>query len=91
MRDHCDILAAGFARPAKTLNILRSVLVHAVQRGWAPLAEMSLPDGRRADIMAMLPDGGFAIIEIKSCAADFHADRKWPSYSGVTPTLASHG
>ncbi len=48
--------------------------------GWAPVAEMPLPNGRRADVMALLPDGGFAIFEVKSGARDFLADRKWPEY-----------
>ena len=78
---------ASLTRPGKTSSILRSLLVHAVQRGWAPLAEMPLPDGRRADVLAMLPEGGFAIIEVKSCAADFAADQKWPSYRAYCDQL----
>jgi hypothetical protein len=49
-------------------------------RGWAPVAEMPLPNGRRADILALLPDGGFAVLEVKSCARDFLSDGKWPEY-----------
>lgn len=43
---------------------------------------MPLPDGRRADILALLPAGDFAIIEVKSCARDFLCDAKWPDYRG---------
>jgi hypothetical protein len=39
-----------------------------------------LPDGRRADILALLPCGDFAILEVKSCARDFLSDAKWPDY-----------
>jgi hypothetical protein len=49
-------------------------------RGWAPVTEMPLPNGRRADILALLPDGGFAVVEVKSCARDFLSDGKWPEY-----------
>ena len=42
--------------------------------------EMPLPNGRRADILALLPGGDFAIIEVKSCARDYLSDCKWPDY-----------
>ncbi len=48
--------------------------------GWAPLHEVPLPNGRRADILALRPDGGFACIEVKSGARDFLTDQKWPDY-----------
>jgi hypothetical protein len=48
--------------------------------GWAPLHEVGLPNGRRADILALRPDGGFACIEVKSGVRDFLADQKWPDY-----------
>jgi hypothetical protein len=41
---------------------------------------MPLPNGRRADILALLPDGGFVVVEVKSCARDFLSDGKWPEY-----------
>jgi hypothetical protein len=47
---------------------------------WAPLHEVPLPNGRRADILALCPDGCFACIEVKSGALDFLADTKWPDY-----------
>ncbi|HET6184033.1 MAG TPA: MmcB family DNA repair protein [Acetobacteraceae bacterium] len=48
--------------------------------GWAPLHEVTLPNGRRADILALRPDGGFACIEVKSGERDFITDGKWPEY-----------
>jgi hypothetical protein len=41
---------------------------------------MPLPNGRRADILALLPDGRFVVIEVKSCARDFLSDAKWREY-----------
>jgi hypothetical protein len=41
---------------------------------------MPLPNGRRADILALQPDGRFVVIEVKSCARDFLSDAKWPEY-----------
>lgn len=46
----------------------------------APLSELALPDGRRADIFAVAGDGMITIIEIKSSVADFRCDSKWPDY-----------
>ncbi len=66
--------------PERTASITRAALRYCAQRGWAPLAEMPLPNGRRADILALAPDGQFAVLEVKSTARDFLADRKWPEY-----------
>jgi hypothetical protein len=48
--------------------------------GWASVAELALPSGRRADIVALSGDCSLAIVEIKSSLADFRADRKWQDY-----------
>ncbi len=64
----------------RTLRICRAATRFCALRGWAPVPEMPLPNGRRADILALLPDGDFAVVEVKSCARDFLADCKWPDY-----------
>jgi hypothetical protein len=66
--------------PDRTLSITRAAMRLCHARGWSPLPEVPLPNGRRADILALRPDGGFAIIEVKSCARDFLCDGKWPEY-----------
>ena len=43
-------------------------------------AEVPLANGRRADVLALSSNGVLTIVEIKSCVADFRADRKWPDY-----------
>jgi hypothetical protein len=68
------------APAARTLAVCRAAARFCAQRGWAPVLEMPLPNGRRADILALLPDGGFRIVEVKSCARDFLCDAKWPEY-----------
>ena len=50
------------------------------QLGHVTLPEFTLANGRRADLIALAPDGALTIIEIKSSVADFRADRKWPDY-----------
>ncbi|MDB5650219.1 MAG: hypothetical protein JWL62_1739, partial [Hyphomicrobiales bacterium] len=48
--------------------------------GLSTVTELSLPSGRRADIVALGVNGGLTIVEIKSSVADFRADQKWPDY-----------
>jgi hypothetical protein len=64
----------------RTALVCRAATRFCALRGWAPVQEMPLPNGRRADILALLPDGGFAVVEVKSCARDFLSDAKWPEY-----------
>ena len=66
--------------PERQLAIRRAVALLCAQHGWVVLHEMPLPNGRRADLMAMRPDGGFVCIEVKSSPRDFLADAKWPEY-----------
>jgi hypothetical protein len=53
-------------------------LLHAM--GLPAVAEFPLASGRRADLIALSDAGEFWIVEIKSCVADFRADRKWQEY-----------
>jgi hypothetical protein len=48
--------------------------------GWAPLHEVRLANGRRADILALQPGGGFVCIEVKSGLRDYMTDGKWTEY-----------
>lgn len=66
--------------PQRTAIIRRAAARLCVRLGWAPLHEVRLPNGRRADILALQPDGCFACIEVKSGPRDFLTDLKWPEY-----------
>ena len=66
--------------PERTQTIRRATARLCRDLGWATLHEVSLPDGRRADLFALRPDGGLVIVEVKSCARDFLCDQKWPDY-----------
>ena len=44
------------------------------------VCEMPLPNGRRADLMAIDGNGGFTIVEIKVARADLIGDGKWLDY-----------
>jgi hypothetical protein len=66
--------------PERTAAVCRAATRFCARRGWAPVTEVPLPNGRRADILALLPDGGFAALEVKSCARDYLTDAKWHEY-----------
>ena len=61
-------------------KIARGVRRLLASAGCSTIEEMGLPDGRRADIVALLADGSIHIVEIKSCLADFRSDLKWRAY-----------
>jgi hypothetical protein len=44
------------------------------------LCEVPLPNGRRADMMAICGRGMLTIVEIKVSRADLLGDQKWPDY-----------
>lgn len=53
---------------------------HLVELGFAPVTELVLANGRRADVAAVSDRGEIVMVEVKSCRADFEADGKWPEY-----------
>ena len=53
---------------------------HFQSLGHACLAELTLDNGRRADLVALSPKGDVTIVEIKSSLADLRADGKWEEY-----------
>lgn len=61
-------------------EICRGVLRLFSAHGFAGVTEMTLANGRRADVAAIGPSGEISIVEIKSCVADFRSDQKWPEY-----------
>src|SRR6516164_8991835 len=56
-----------------TARLLRSL-------GFACISELSLPSGRRADLVALNERGEIWIVEIKSSVEDLRADHKWEDY-----------
>ena len=66
--------------PQRALAIRRATTRLCIRLGWAPLHEVALPNGRRADILALRPNGCFACIEVTSGPRDFLTDLKWRGY-----------
>jgi len=75
-----DALVLTFSRSETTSAVTRGAARLVVAMGFAPLLEVCLPNGRRADIMAVGPRGQITIVEVKSGIADFRADQKWGDY-----------
>ncbi|MDP1914488.1 DNA repair putative endonuclease MmcB [Brevundimonas sp.] len=69
-----------FSRSQTTLAVTRGAARLMVDLGYAPLLEVCLPNGRRADVMALGPRGDIVICEVKSGAEDYRVDRKWGEY-----------
>ena len=76
-----ETLVLTLSRPETTDAVTRGTGRLMAALGYAPLLEVTLPNGRRADIMALGPHGEIAIAEVKSGLDDFRTDRKWHEYA----------
>lgn len=76
-----DVIINLQSRPETTLSVTRGAARLLIDLGYAPLAEVALPNGRRADLMAIGPKGDVLIVEVKSSLEDFRVDRKWGEYA----------
>ena len=74
--------AADVSEPhsPRAAEISRGVLRLFADLGGFGITEMTLANGRRADIAALCKKGLVSIVEIKSSIADFKSDEKWPEY-----------
>jgi hypothetical protein len=68
-------------------DIYRGVARLLSAHGLAPVPEVCLANGRRADVIAIAGGGEIWIVEIKSSIEDFRADRKWPEYRAYCDRL----
>jgi len=70
-----DIVPAGFAG-----ELARGVMRLFDDLGQSCVAELSLGNGRRVDVMALDRGGLLTVVEIKTSTADYRSDRKWQEY-----------
>lgn len=75
-----EAVVLTFTRPETTGAVTRGAGRLFTALGYAPLLEVCLPNGRRADIMALGPRGQIAVAEVKSGPEDYRCDRKWGEY-----------
>lgn len=64
----------------RALLVRRGVQRLMIDLGHAVLPELSLANGRRADLVVVTKKGAIWIIEIKSSVEDLRVDKKWPEY-----------
>ena len=76
------------SRPETTAAVTRGAARLLTALGYAPLAEVSLPNGRRADLMAIGRKGEIFIVEVKSSLEDFRTDQKWHEYQPYCDAFA---
>ncbi len=69
------------SRPETTGAVTRGAIRLLAALGYAPVLEAPLPNGRRADVMALGPKGDILIVEVKSSLEDYRTDRKWAEYA----------
>ncbi len=62
------------------LQVQRGVRRLFAQLGHATLPEVTLANGRRADVVGLSCAGDITIVEIKSCLLDYQSDGKWQDY-----------
>lgn len=67
-------------QPPVAAEVARGVTRLFCRRDWFTMCEVALPNGRRADLMAIDPKGRLAIVEIKVSKADLLQDGKWRDY-----------
>ena len=66
--------------PLAAQDVARGVTRLFFRSDMFALCEVPLPNGRRADLMAIDPKGQLAIVEIKVSKADLVGDGKWRDY-----------
>ena len=74
------IVSVSASRPETTEAVTRGAARLLLSLNHTPLAEVTLPNGRRADLMALGPKGEIVIVEVKSGLEDYRVDRKWGEY-----------
>jgi hypothetical protein len=68
------------AETRDAVRLARGICRTLAALGYGTLAEFTLINGRRADVIGVNAAGEVAIVEIKTSEADFRADEKWPEY-----------
>jgi hypothetical protein len=83
-----SVTVVSISRPETTAAVTCGAGRLLSALGYTPLAEVALPNGRRADLMALGPKGEIFIVEVKSCLDDFRVDQKWREYQPYCDAFA---
>ena len=79
MATHADSLCFADAPPVAA-EVARGVTRLFCRQDLFAICEMPLPNGRRADMLAIDAKGGLTIVEIKVAKSDLVGDAKWHDY-----------
>lgn len=74
------VMAFDGRQSAAAAEIQRGVCRALRALGHSVVTELSLANGRRADVVGLSPGGDIWIVEIKSCLLDSLTDGKWAEY-----------
>ena len=74
------VVAFDGRQSAAAAEIQRGVCRALRALGHSVVTELSLSNGRRADVVGLSPGGNICIVEIKSCLLDYQSDGKWAEY-----------
>jgi hypothetical protein len=66
--------------PLAAQDVARGVTRLLFRQDQFAMCEVPLPNGRRADMMAICAKGTLTIVEIKVSRSDLLGDHKWPDY-----------
>ena len=80
LEDSDPVVAFDGRQSAIAAEIQRGVCRALRALGHSVVTELSLSNGRRADVVGLSPGGDIWIVEIKSCLLDFQTDGKWTEY-----------
>ncbi len=80
MRDAAFTADSPLLAMAPGQRLARGVTRMLSAEGWSVLSEVTLKNGRRADLLALSDKGDFLLVEVKSSLADYRTDGKWPDY-----------
>ncbi|MEO1169344.1 MAG: MmcB family DNA repair protein [Pseudomonadota bacterium] len=75
-----DMQTLDSATALKAADVCRGVARLLFRHGLIALSEVTLGNGRRADVMGIDAKGHIVIVEIKVSRADLLGDGKWPDY-----------
>jgi hypothetical protein len=82
-----DSVLTDARQSATALEIQRGVVRLLSGHGMASVTELTLANGRRADVAALSQTGDIWMVEIKSSIEDFRVDQKWPEYRAYCDRL----
>jgi len=78
-----SVSAPSSSRPETTGAVTRGAVRLLAALGYAPVLEAPLPNGRRADVMALGPKGDILIVEVKSSLDDYRAYSNAPVHLAI--------